>query len=402
MIKLTKNFNKSNFAIIFELQKKTMLTKEQNRSALSVLFFISGFCFSSWASRIPTLKAAFEMNEAQLGNFLFILPVCSLIGLPISGWLVSRFDSRHPLLVGFLLFTLSLVGIGWTQEMEVLIVFVALFAFGLRMINISMNTQAIQVQRKFDKPINGSFHGLWSLGGLMGILFATLMIRFNLGIGKHLALVGILAVVITLVSYLFMLKNDREITMNKLRFGKPDSFIFYVGLMVFFAAVCEGGIYDWSSVYFKEVVNAELFTLSYLVFMCSMTVARFFTDRLIALMGMEKLFVVSASVIILGVSVLIVFPYFYPALLGFFITGFGVASIFPMSFLLAGQSKKYTTGVAISIVGTYSTVGVLLAPPFVGYVAHLFSLNRAFLLFVFAAMLLMVFSNKAFAEISRL
>ncbi|MDG1920774.1 MAG: MFS transporter [Flavobacteriaceae bacterium] len=379
-----------------------MLTKEQNRFALSVLFFISGFCFSSWASRIPTLKAAFEMNEAQLGNFLFILPVCSLIGLPISGWLVSRFDSRHPLLVGFLLFTLSLVGIGWTQEMEVLIVFVALFAFGLRMINISMNTQAIQVQRKFDKPINGSFHGLWSLGGLMGILFATLMIRFNLGIEKHLAFVGILAVIITLISYLFMLKNDREITVNKLSFGKPDSFIFYVGLMVFCAAVCEGGIYDWSSVYFKEVVNAELFTLSYLVFMCSMTVARFFTDRLIALMGMEKLFVVSASVILLGVSVLIVFPYFYPALLGFFITGFGVASIFPMSFLLAGQSKKYTTGVAISIVGTYSTVGVLLAPPFVGFVAHLFSLNRAFLLFVFAAMLLMVFSNKAFAAKSRL
>ena len=379
-----------------------MLTKEQNRFALSVLFFISGFCFSSWASRIPTLKAAFEMNEAQLGNFLFILPVCSLIGLPISGWLVSRFDSRHPLLVGFLLFTLSLAGIGWTQEMEVLIVFVALFAFGLRMINISMNTQAIQVQRKFDKPINGSFHGLWSLGGLMGILFATLMIRFNLGIEKHLAFVGILAVIITLISYLFMLKNDREITVNKLRFGKPDSFIFYVGLMVFCAAVCEGGIYDWSSVYFKEVVNAELFTLSYLVFMCSMTVARFFTDRLIALMGMEKLFVVSASVILLGVSVLIVFPYFYPALLGFFITGFGVASIFPMSFLLAGQSKKYTTGVAISIVGTYSTVGVLLAPPFVGFVAHLFSLNRAFLLFVFAAMLLMVFSNKAFAAKSRL
>ena len=379
-----------------------MLTKEQNRSALSVLFFISGFCFSSWASRIPTLKAAFEMNEAQLGNFLFILPVCSLIGLPISGWLVSHFDSRHPLLVGFLLFTLSLVGIGWTQEMEVLIVFVALFAFGLRMINISMNTQAIQVQRKFDKPINGSFHGLWSLGGLMGILFATLMIRFNLGIGKHLALVGILAVVITLVSYLFMLKNDREITVNKLRFGKPDSFIFYVGLMVFCAAVCEGGIYDWSSVYFKEVVNAELFTLSYLFFMFSMTVARFFTDRLIALMGVKKLFVVSAFVIILGVSVLIVFPYFYPALLGFFITGFGVASIFPMSFLLAGQSKKYTTGVAISIVGTYSTVGVLLAPPFVGYVAHLFSLNRAFLLFVFAAMLLMVFSKKAFAAKPRL
>ncbi|MDA8643789.1 MFS transporter [Flavobacteriaceae bacterium] len=374
-----------------------MFSKEQNRFALSTLFFISGFCFSSWASRIPTLKVFFEMNEAQLGNFLFILPICSLIGLPISGWLVSRFDSRHPLLVGFLLFTLSLMGIGWARQMEVLVIFVALFAFGMRMINISMNTQAIQLQRQFDKPINGSFHGLWSLGGLSGILFATGTIHFNWGILEHLSIVGLLGVLITLGAYIFMLKNDREISTNKFRLGKPDPFIFYTGLVVFCAAVCEGGIYDWSSVYFREVVHAELFTLSYLVFMSSMTVSRFFTDRLIALMGMEKLFIISALVIILGVGILILFPFFWPSLLGFFITGFGVASVFPMSFLLAGHSKKYTTGVAISIVGTYSTLGVLIAPPFVGYVAHLFSLNRAFLFFVAAALLLMFFSKKAFA-----
>ena len=57
---------------------------------------------------------------------------------------------------------------------------------------------------------------------------------------------------------------------------KPDNFILYTGLVVFCAAVCEGGIYDWSSVYFKEVVQAELFTLSYLVFMVSMTLSSFF------------------------------------------------------------------------------------------------------------------------------
>jgi len=98
----------------------------------------------------------------------------------------------------------------------------------------------------------------------------------------------------------------------------------------------------------------------------------------------------------LGVGILVLFPYFYPALLGFFITGFGVASVFPMSFLLAGQSKKYATGMAISIVGTYSTIGVLLAPPFIGYVAHLFSLNTAFLCFIAAALFLIYFSRRAF------
>ena len=123
----------------------------------------------------------------------------------------------------------------------------------------------------------------------------------------------------------------------------------------------------------------------------------FTENELYIVKNLEKLFIISALVIILGVGILILFPFFWPSLLGFFITGFGVASVFPMSFLLAGQSKKYTTGVAISIVGTYSTLGVLIAPPFVGYVAHLFSLNRAFLFFVAAALLLMFFSKKAFA-----
>ena len=336
------------------------------------------------------------MNEAQLGSFLFILPITSLIGLPVSGWLVSKYDSRYPLIAGFLLFICSLIGIGWAGSIELLGVVIAFFAFGMRMINISINTQAIQLQKRYPKQINGSFHGLWSLGGLLGILFATLTLNYQWGIARHLMSVGVVSLVIVLISYFYVLTNDREASGNKLQLGKPDRFIFYTGLVVFCAAVCEGGIYDWSSVYFREVVKAELFTLSYLVFMCSMTLSRFFTDRLIAKIGMKKLFAISATTTILGVGILVLFPYFYPALLGFFITGFGVASVFPMSFLLAGQSKKYATGMAISIVGTYSTIGVLLAPPFIGYVAHLFSLNTAFLCFIAAAIFLIYFSRRAF------
>ncbi|MEK9787503.1 MAG: MFS transporter, partial [Flavobacteriaceae bacterium] len=190
--------------------------------------------------------------------------------------------------------------------------------------------------------------------------------------------------------------NDLEAAGNKLILGKPDKFIFYTGLVVFCAAVCEGGIYDWSSVYFKEVVQAELFTLSYLSFMIAMTMARFFTDLLIQKIGMKRLFMVSASTVIVGISILIFSSTFYPALVGFFISGLGVASIFPMSFNLAGYSKKYAPGVAISIVGTYATVGVLLAPPFVGYIAHIFSLNLAFFIFIVAALLLIIFSRKAY------
>ena len=78
-----------------------MITKDKNRFFLSVYFFITGICFSSWASRIPTINTDFGFNEAELGTLLFTMPVASLIGLPISGFLVSRFDSRVPLVFAF-------------------------------------------------------------------------------------------------------------------------------------------------------------------------------------------------------------------------------------------------------------------------------------------------------------
>ncbi|MGI9540971.1 MAG: MFS transporter [Flavobacteriaceae bacterium] len=378
-----------------------MTNKIQNRRALGYFFFLCGFCFSTWASRIPNIKNTFDMNDAELGSFLFILPISSLIGLPLSAWLVSKFDSRYLLFFGFLLFLFALWGIGVSSQIEYLIVAVIFFALGLRAINISMNTQAIQLQKLYTKKINGKFHGYWSLGGLCGLVFATLAIDQNISMAYHLVTVAFISLLIVSVAYFYLLRSDREATGNKLQFGKPDKFILYTGLVVFCAAVCEGGVYDWSSVYFKEVVNAELFTLSYLVFMISMTISRFFTDRIIMKMGMSNLFLISAIVVIFGITILILFPYFYTALLGFFIAGFGVASIFPMAFLLAGQSKKYAPGMAISIVGTYSTIGVLIAPPLIGYLAHIFNLNYAFLFFICSALFLIYFSKKAFYYLAK-
>src|SRR5687767_3418739 len=89
-----------------------MELKQKQRIFLSLFFFLSGVCFSTWASRIPTIKTNFGYNEAELGTLLLFMPISSLIGLPISGWLVSRFDSRIPLTAGFVLMTFSLIGIG--------------------------------------------------------------------------------------------------------------------------------------------------------------------------------------------------------------------------------------------------------------------------------------------------
>jgi MFS family permease len=373
-----------------------MELKDRQRFFLNVYFFLSGICFSSWTSRIPTIKAYFDYNDAELGTVLLFMPISSLVGLPLSGWLVSRFDSRKPMTVGLFFLAIAMIIIGWAPSTFILISGVCLFAFSMRIMNIAVNTQAITLQKQFDRKINGTFHGLWSTGGIAGIGISTLFVGLNVSIGIHLTIIAILTTAIAFYAFPFLLRNDKVVSDNKLKVSNPDPYIVYLGLMVFFAAICEGGMFDWSGVYFKEVVHEDLFTLGYLIFMVCMALSRFASDAIMEQFGMPKTYLLSAILIMTGIAVAVLFPYFWPSMIGFCLVGLGTAAVIPMTFLLAGSSKKYSPGVTISIIATYSIVGMLIGPPLIGYVAQALSLKIAFVIFGLAGMMLIPISQLFF------
>jgi MFS family permease len=373
-----------------------MELKHRQRIALSTFFFLSGFCFASWASRIPTIKSFFNLNEAELGTILFAMPISSLIGLPISGWLVARYDSRIPLAIAFISMASSLAVIGFATHTYVLVAGICVFAFSMRILNISMNTQAITLQKQFERKINGSFHGMWSAGGIAGVGFSTLLIALHVTIQVHLLIAAIVTIIVTCFTWSFLLHNDRATSGNKLIFSRPDPYIVYLGLIVFLAAICEGGMFDWSGIFFKEVVRVEVFTIGYLLFMICMAFSRFASDVVIENIGMPRTYIMSASLIFTGDFLAIIFPSFWPSLIGFCLVGLGTAAIIPMTFLLAGGSKKYSPGMAISIIATYSIVGMLIGPPLIGYIAHAFNLRMSFIAFALAGFLIIPISQLFF------
>lgn len=373
-----------------------MSEHRKQRISLSLFFLLSGFCFATWAARIPTIKDLFSLNEAELGNVLLTLPISSLMGLPLSGWLVAKFDSRKPLIVSFVLLNIALALIGLSNSILMLVVAVFIFSFCMRILNIAMNTQSISVQKSFVRKIIGSFHGLWSSGGLIGVIFSTFIVKYGVSLQNHTLIAALFSLIVGLMAYPLLLKNDRAAEGNKLQLRKPDRQIVLLGVLVFFAAVCEGGIFDWSGVYFKEVVKEDLFTLGYLIFMVFMALSRFFSDVLIEKLGMKRMYIISSSFISVGITSLILFPYFWPSIVALSITGLGVAAIFPMTFMLAGTSKKYSAGTAISIVATYAIVGMLIGPPLIGYIAHAFNLKIAFVIFLISGLMLIPVSQLFF------
>ncbi|SFZ90154.1 Fucose permease [Flaviramulus basaltis] len=373
-----------------------METKNLQRIALSAYFFLSGLCFSSWASRIPTIKEFFNLNDAQLGSILLVMPLSALFGTIASGWLVSKFNSRDPLLVSFLIFAMALIGISYAKTTFLLVVLLSVFSLCMRVLNIAMNAQSITLQGKFQKKIVGSFHALWSIGGVIGVLFSTIMVKTGISIETHLTIIASLTLVISILAYRHSLTSDKSPTGNKLILGKPDPFILYLGLLIFFAAICEGGMYDWSGIYFKEVVKEEIFTYGYLLFMICMATSRLFLDRILDKVGMTVMYIISGGLISIGVLAAILFPQFWIALIGFCLVGIGVSPIFPMTYMLAGKSKKYSPGMAISIIGTYSIVGMFIGPPLIGYLSHAFGLQKAFIIFLFCGLMFIPVSQLFF------
>jgi MFS family permease len=375
-----------------------MISKGTQRIFLSLFFFLSGFSFSTWASRIPTIKMAFDLNDAELGSILLAMPIGSLLGLPISGWLVSKYNSRVPLAIGFALNTLSLCLIGYAHNVFTLVIAVLLFSFTTRIYNISANTQAISLQKLYEHKIMGSFHGFWSTGGIFGILFSTLMLNLGIAIQTHFIMVGVIALIITLVSYQFLLRNDKAEKGNKIIFGKPDPYIFYLGVVALLSAICEGGMFDWSGIYFQQVLHVEIFTYGYLIFMTFMATSRFLSDKIISVIGMPSTYIMSSLCIVVGIALAIIFPTFWTAMIGFSLVGFGTAAVVPMSYALAGASQKYSPGMAISIIATYSITGMLLGPPLIGYLAHAFNLRVSFIIFGLCGLMLIPVSRMFFAH----
>ena len=155
-------------------------------------------------------------------------------------------------------------------------------------------------------------------------------------------------------------------------------------------------MFDWSGIYFKEVVKEDVFTYGYLLFMVFMATSRFFLDKVLDKIGMPKLYIISGLLISTGTLTTILFPQFWTALIGFCLVGIGVSAIFPMTYILAGKSKKYSAGMAISIIGTYAIVGMFIGPPLIGYLSHAFGLKNAFFTLVVCGLMFIPISQLFF------
>ena len=354
-------------------------TQRVYRISVSVFFFIAGFVFASWASRIPDIKTALKLSDAGLGTVLLALPAGLLTGLPLAGFLVSRYGSKIMMIAGAVLYPGILLLMGLADTPVHLMAALFMLGFAGNLLNIAVNTQAISVEAIYGRSIMASFHGLWSLAGFAGAAISTVMIGYKLAPIQHFYIVCGAAILLLLGAFRYTPTPATKANRQAF-FTMPDVAILKLGLIAFGSLVCEGTMFDWSGVYFQKVlqVSPSLRTVGYIAFMSSMASGRFIADWLVTKFGVKKMLQISGIIISIGLFTAVIFPFIIPATIGFLLVGLGVSSVVPLTFGLAGKSTTMAAGAALAALSTIGFLGFLLGPPLIGFVAQIAGLRTSF------------------------
>jgi MFS family permease len=357
------------------------LTKQHARTAVAVFFFNQGLAFASWASRIPDIKTTLHLNEAELGSILLALPIGQLLTMPLSGRLVTRFGSKYVLRLAAGGYVIAMATIGLADKPWHLVLSLAAFGICGNMCNISANTQAVHTESLYERPIMAAFHGIWSTAGFTGAMIGSFMMRLDIKPIYHFLIIAGIAIILNILfNKNLLLTPTSKIQSSFKKFKMPHGSLLMLGVIAFCCLSAEGCMFDWSGVYFKQVVKAEgsLISLGYASFMVMMATGRFIGDSLAQRFGRKLMVQISGVLIFIGMMVSIIFPSIITATIGFMIVGLGVSSIIPLMISTAGKIKEVPSGIAIATVAGVGFFGFLMGPPLIGYIAQLAGLQYSF------------------------
>jgi MFS family permease len=366
-----------------------------NRVAVSTIFFMHGLCFASWASRIPSIQEKLNLSSAALGTILFALPVGFFVSLPFAGWLVGILKSKRVVILSAVLYSISLLSIGAASS--TLMLFACLFSFGFfaNLLNIAINTQAVAVEGLYQKKIMASFHGLWSLAGFVGAALGTWMMSHAIAPLQHYIVIAMVFIVMNIVCAFYLLNKDETSGEKRPLFAMPDKALLSLGIIAFCSMMVEGAMFDWSGLYFIQVVKVkpEYTGLGYTIFMVAMAGMRFLADGFSDKFGLKRILQVSGLLTTTGLVVAVLLPRIIPSTLGFFLIGVGVSSVVPMVYSAAGRSKSLSPGTALTAVSSMGFIGLLIGPPIIGFIAEATSLRISFLAISIMSVAVLVFAS---------
>jgi predicted MFS family arabinose efflux permease len=374
-----------------------------SRYAVIVVFFAQGFLFASWTAHIPHVQDHIHLGDTALGLALLGAPVGSVLAMLSAAYLLPRLGSRSMVRVALAGYCAAGPLVGLTGSLAML--FLALLAWGgfQGALDVSMNTQAISVERRARRVLMPAFHGVWSIGTFAGAACGALAVAIGLSLSDQLLVLGSVCLFAAGWSTTAMVSDqhpdDRPTSAGpaKRGLGMLRGPVLVLGVIAAADMLCEGAASDWSAVYLHSSLHttAAVAAVAYTVYSLAMVAMRLSGNRLLQRFRTERLLPVLAGLATVGFGIALALGQVPATLFGFACLGAGLAVVIPTVFSAAGRLPGINAGTAVALVSAFGWAGFVFGPPLIGEVASLVSLRWALLLLPLLTSLVALFTARA-------
>jgi MFS family permease len=350
-----------------------------NRIAVNAAFFINGFILGNWQGRLPRIQEIYNADQGTISLVLLAEALGAVVAMPFTGWLIMRNGSRSITLFSAFLYSAIIIFIPFMGSIQALFALYVIMGVVTGVFDVAMNSQAVMVERQYERPIMTSFHAFFSVGMALGGGCAAIFSWLELGIVTHLSTIAGVAVIIALWTsrYLIRDKPTEKPSSDQPLFRLPNTALIGIGIITLCCMLGEGAMANWSVNYMENVAHATkgFAPIAIASFATAMMLGRIFGDRVRAAIGDKKLIVLGGIVATIGILVTLIFPFPYSSIAGFFFVGLGLSTIVPIAYSIAGNAKGLPHGVGLAMVTTVGYSGFLFGPPIIGFLADWQSLR---------------------------
>jgi hypothetical protein len=310
---------------------------------------------------------------------LFCMAAGAVAAIALAGRLIPRLGSAVVVRVSALVFLTAVVLPLLASNLVLLIPALVLLGAGNGAMDVSMNAQAVLVEKRLGRPIMSTLHGTWSVGGLAGAACATLAATLGLAPLAYVVLASTMLGILAVAAFRGLVPRADDPTTAGPLVARPTGVLLALGVMAALALVAEGAIGDWSGVYLRLSLDAapELAAVGFAAFSGAMAAGRFAGDRLVARFGAVRVVRTSALVGACGLGTALLVGRPLVAVVGCAAVGVGLANLIPILFRAAGSVPGIPAGTGLAAVASAGYAGFLAGPPLIGLAAEAITLPGA-------------------------
>jgi MFS family permease len=349
----------------------TKLATPRAVAAVVVLFSYNGVVIGTYAAAIPSLQTRFALTPLMLSALFISIGVAAIASMQLGGRLADRLGARRVSLAMIPLLIIGIFGLGQAQNLATLFGFGMLLGFGNGGIDVAMNAIGVQVEKHRVKPIMSFFHGMWSVGNLVG---AALLVSLSPWLGGQAghgvqittAIAAVLGVVALVISLRIVPETEPVAHTDESGARTPiPPAAYLLGLMAVAFGLGEGTGMDWSALLVTEVAGVDAVTgsLGVTVLAAFMVVIRLLGDFLVTRFGRRAVTRFGGACAASGYLVVALTTPLPLLLVGWALVGLGIGMIAPQVYAVAGHTAG---GRGLAVVVTFGYATFLIAPAIIG------------------------------------